>query len=167
MSHEDPQASLITPAQAGAPYGHVPPLATCSYAGYRPGMGTPVRITRGTPPWVKLPSERYGGFASWPDGTILAPGDAIFHRNLPPAAFRAGYIAQLEEAGPQAIAGTLARLPVQDGRLCLLCFEGKGKITLDPWACHRRIFAQWWEDLTGTVVPELSGADVPVLFTTP
>lgn len=167
MDHEDPQATLITKAEAGAPYGHLPPLATCSYAGYKPGMGTPVRITRGTPPWVKLPSERYGGFASWPDGTILAPGNAIFHQGLPADEFRAGYIRQLRETGPQAIADTLAALPVQDGRLCLLCFEGKAKLTLNPWACHRRVFAAWWEGVTGVPVPELSGADVPVLFTTP
>jgi hypothetical protein len=167
LDHEDPQAALITKAQAGDVYGRVPPLATCSYAGYKPGMGTPVRITRGTPPWAKLPSERYGGFPSWPDGTILAPGDAIFHRSLPSEEFRAGYIAQLEETGPQAIADTLTRLPVRDGRLCLLCFEGKAKLTLNPWACHRRIFAAWWEGVTGAEVPELSGADVPALFTTP
>ena len=37
-------------------------------------------------------------------------------------------------------------------RLVLLCFED---LTKPGLRCHRRLFAAWWEENTGYVVPEL------------
>jgi rubrerythrin len=40
-------------------------------------------------------------------------------------------------------------------RLVLLCFED----VLAGESCHRRTFAQWWEEQTGQEVPELDPDD--------
>lgn len=144
---------LLRPEQAN-PY-LTPRLATCSFFEYRRGTGTPVRITIGAPR-VALPDPRWGEFTRWPDARLLHPGHAYFRKGLDPERFRDRYIADLDAAGPAAIAAELRGLPVEDGRLVLLCFEKTGEVERNPWVCHRRVFAEWWHGVTGMDVPELN-----------
>jgi hypothetical protein len=131
-----------------------PPLVTCSYWEYRPGMGTPVRIAP-PPPRTRLPDPRWTSRTAWPKARFLIP--RVFGRDdLTPEECHDNYLRQLERIGALTIAYALRDLPVDDGRICLLCFERSEQVLLDPLACHRRIFARWWEENTGREVPELT-----------
>jgi hypothetical protein len=131
-----------------------PPLATCSYRDYRPGMGTPVRIAP-PPPRTRLPDPRWTSRTAWPKARFLIPG-AFRHKNLTPEERCESYLRDLQRVGPKTIANALRDLPVEDGRLVLLCFERTADVLADPLACHRRVFAWWWEQKTGREVPELT-----------
>jgi hypothetical protein len=156
MTETDPQTTLITRAAAGD-LNATPPLATCSYFEYARTMGTAVRITLGAPRGISLPDPRWTEQRQWPAATILAPGRDYFRKGLPPAEFRDRYLADLEQRGPEAIAAALRAVPDDGtGQLVLLCFEKTAQVEADPWVCHRRIFAAWWEGLTGQRVPELT-----------
>ena len=157
MTAETPQTSLLTRAEAGDEYD-TPPLATCSYWEYRRGMGTAVNITLYAPRGISLPDPRWTDQPRWPAVRLLAPGREYFHKGLPPEVFRDHYLDDLNQAGGKQIAAALRAVPVEDGCLVLLCF-------CKPSACHRRIFAGWWAELTGREVPELTRqeADEPTL----
>jgi len=152
----DPQTTLITRAAAGDRYA-TPPLATCSYFEYKRAMGSAVRITLGAPRGISLPDPRWTELSRWPSATILAPGRDYFRKGLPSDQFRDRYLADLEQRGVEAIAVALRAVPDDgSGQLVLLCFENAAEIAVDPWRCHRRIFAEWWETKTGQRVPELT-----------
>lgn len=74
--------------------------------------------------------------------------------------YRPAYRAILDQHGLDAILDNLAGISrCHEGRgLVLLCFENLAKP--DLW-CHRRLFAEWWEEQTGQAVPELEAALVP------
>jgi hypothetical protein len=144
----------------------VPRLATCQYQAYRRSTGTAVRVTRSAPRWIRLPDPRYTDQPAWPSAMLLAPGKDIFRKGLPSDVFAARYLEQLDQTefttlagavllGVEAVAAQLSQVPVEDGRLVLLCFESEADITADPLCCHRRVFASWWQDRTGAEVPEL------------
>jgi len=152
---DDARPALLTRAQSG-PDLSTPPLATSCYFTYRRGWGTAVRITRSAPRGIGLPDSRFTDYASWPSVRILQPGYDYFRKGLPPAQFRARYLQTLDGFGPEAVAAALRSVPVEDGRLVLLCFEPSGPVIDDPDICHRRIFADWWEGKTGIAVPELT-----------
>ena len=65
--------------------------------------------------------------------------------------FAKRYRARLDEIGSDRIAMRFAEISTEhDGRgLALLCFEPVGQF------CHRRVFADWFEEQTGQFVPEL------------
>lgn len=151
----DPQTELLSRAQAGDPYD-TPPLATCSYFEYQRGMGTATSITLYAPRGIALPDDRWTRFASWPSAKVLQPGREYFRKGLPPGEFRDRYLADLNRIGAEKIAAVLRQVPVEDGRLCLLCYEKTEAVTASPLVCHRRIFAGWWQELTGREVPELT-----------
>lgn len=105
----------------------------------------PVGISRGNPRW-RTP-YRYRKL--WD----LAPSRETFAIEDPGAA-EESYRAGLEEIGVERIEGELRRLSSEHGGLplVLLCHE-------DVHAgqdCHRRWFARWYEQQTGTPVPELA-----------
>jgi hypothetical protein len=107
----------------------------------------PVRITVGHPR-LRLGYELGGRLPClYPDRSLLAIDD--------PAVFEASYRRQLDTVGVDSIASEFAAISAdQDGRgLVLLCFEDVD--LLGEQSCHRRIFAHWWEEQTGQVVPEL------------
>lgn len=118
-------------------------LATCSYAGWRAGMGTPVRVTLGQPRW------RPPGRQSWLFVAELAPRPWYF--NAAPEMFQAQYLAQLDRLCHD-VEMKLGWLADAYGPLTLCCFE---RDISDPLACHRRMFAAWWQERTGQPVPEL------------
>lgn len=149
MTEPDPQATLISRADAGDRYA-TPPLATCSYFEYTRPMGTAVRITRGAP---RAALARWTDEPSWPTVPSLAPSAAIFRKGLPREVFRERYLAELDETGPEQITAELNAIRDTAGQLVLLCFE---KSEVAEVECHRRAFAYWWEQKTGQRVPELT-----------
>lgn len=124
-------------------------IATCSYTGYRREMGTPVRISRSAPRWVKLPSERFGTFTRWPAVAGLMPDKA--YADAPAGRFASRYVAQLDDLAG-AIETELTALHGLYGPLVLCCFE---KELPTPYACHRTLAARWLEERFGIAVPEL------------
>ena len=161
------QPALVSRAESGDPYD-TPPLATCSYWEYQRGMGTATRITLYPPRGISLPDPRWTSYASWPSVQLLQPGRAYFRQGLPAAEFRDRYLADLNRPGyAQRIAAVLRQLPVEDGRIVLLCFEKTTDVTVGPMVCHRRIFAEWWQELTGREVPELTRSDPDASFFAP
>ncbi|WP_372407464.1 hypothetical protein [Streptomyces luteireticuli] len=125
-------------------------LFTHRYASFRPGSGVPVRITLGAPRH-KLPYTLTHQIAE------AAPTREYFGR--PQGEFAAAYRAQLDRLGVGFFARRFEEISGQgqDPRLVLLCFEDLGQ--QGQW-CHRRMFAQWWEERTGVGVREL-GAVCP------
>jgi hypothetical protein len=118
---------------------------TCSYSAFRPDMGTPVRITLGGP---RQPEPT--GRAHWLYVAELAPRGWYFRS----AEFDRHYTAQLDRYAA-GIEEKLTRLGEATGSpLVLLCFERRIR---GPADCHRRSFAQWWQERTGQQVPELDG----------
>lgn len=130
-----------------------PPLATCSYRDYRRGMGTPVRIAP-EPPRTRLPDPRWTDATAWPKARFLIPS-AFSHKGLTPEERAASYLRDLNRLTPGTIANGLRDIPVEDGRLVLLCFERSRDVLRDPFVCHRRLFAEYWRNVTGVEVPEL------------
>jgi hypothetical protein len=124
-------------------------LATCSYRAFRPEMGLAVRITRGHPRW-RLPYVLAGKVNS------LAPDATEWALRDDPAAFVAHYQARMDGLTVEGVAAELAG-EFPDGRLVLLCFEDVwGQVLAPALVCHRRAFAEWWQDRIGDMVPELS-----------
>jgi len=89
----------------------------------------------------------------------LAPHGRIF--NLEGQAFDVAYRRQLERHGVERIAQRLSEVRQAAGpeaAVVLLCFERcrlPGSDVVDETGCHRRVFATWWLERTGEVVPEL------------
>ena len=66
--------------------------------------------------------------------------------------YESGYRAHLDKVGVQAIEQELEAIQSRAGRpLALLCFCD----IEDGGNCHRRVFASWWQEKTGEMVPEL------------
>jgi Protein of unknown function, DUF488 len=102
---------------------------------------TMLAISRGKPRW-KLP-YRYRVLG------LLAPSCEAFALK-DPEEFERAYMAGLEEVGAERIVQELQR--IGNGKpAILLCWEKPGEL------CHRRIFACWFEEQTGVVIPGLVG----------
>ena len=71
-----------------------------------------------------------------------------------PRLFDQMYQDRLDELGVDEASALLTHCAEQadNDRLTLLCFED---LTKPGLRCHRRLFAVWWEENTGYVVPEL------------
>ena len=109
-------------------------------------MPVPVRITLGQQVWWTPP-----GRARWLFLAELAPRRSYFRADA--ATFDREYLAQLERHAGD-IEAKLGWLTGAYGDICLCCFERRVR---GPADCHRRLFAGWWEQRTGEVVPELDG----------
>lgn len=66
--------------------------------------------------------------------------------------FRPMYYERLEGIGVDRISEQLAKLELAAKPVVLLCFC---YIRKPDWWCHRRIFADWWQEKTGEVIEEL------------
>jgi hypothetical protein len=108
----------------------------------------PVRITLGAPKF-DLGYELAGEIPE------LAPSRRIF--GLPWEHFEPAYLEQLEHVDWPDIERRLGAIVASRGAPggVMLCFEN----VLAGEHCHRRLVAEWIEDQTGLVVPELSRAD--------
>ena len=123
-------------------------LATSSWKQYRPGMGVPVRITLGKP--------RFKVGFEYEEIRLLAPTPAIF-RLKSDADFEREYLAHLDRIGAERLRDAFDAVSGKHRgrRLVLLCYES----VVDGEVCHRRMFAQWWEQQTGQDVPESAVRD--------
>lgn len=124
-----------------------PLFATCTYQEFDPSYGIPVRATVGYPRF-KL---RYQLSANMPD---VAPGK--WFNSVSDEKFIEMYFAKLDSVGVAAVRSEAEAIREAAHRITdpvvLLCFD---KLWLHPEElCHRRLFAQWWEDHTGEEVPE-------------
>jgi Protein of unknown function, DUF488 len=103
----------------------------------------PLRITFG-PPRFRLGYELAGSIRS------LAPRKRHFY--LHGEAFREQYLSELDRRlGPDGVLELLAQAVEVHGDIVLLCFED----VLVGQACHRRMLADWLEQRSGLVIPEL------------
>ncbi|KPI15704.1 hypothetical protein OK074_2149 [Actinobacteria bacterium OK074] len=120
-------------------------LFTYRYQGFEPSMGVPVRITLGAPRWV-LP------YVLEHQVREAAPSREYFGVARP--TYEAAYLAQLDRCGVEFFASRFREIAAagRDLRLVLLCFEDLSEP--GQW-CHRRMFAEWWQEETGARVREL------------
>jgi len=105
-----------------------------------------VGITRGNPRWP-LPYPLVTNLRQLaPTGDMLHMEDRFMFEEV--------YHDRLEHLGAGGVRKLLEGVAKQanNERLCLLCYEDLTKPGL--W-CHRRLFANWWLENTGEVVPEL------------
>lgn len=89
----------------------------------------------------------------------LAPKGYMLKMEYEP--YREAYFKKLEEIGADKIIGIVQRMDEraqEEGKtLVLLCYEDLRKP--DQW-CHRTLFAEWWQKMTGEVINELEEVDV-------
>jgi hypothetical protein len=121
-------------------------LATASYRAFIPAMGVPVATSLGRP---RFPihyglTEELGALKPW---GLMSP-------DLPADEFDTRYRARLDRVGVDKLRRTFYAISNRHSgaRLVLLCFEN----VLAGQGCHRRVWAEWWTERTGQVVPELS-----------
>lgn len=133
-----------------------PPIATWSWSGahqaWRDGrlVVQPVRISLGVPKFWPA-AERLPFIAELaPDGWMMSrEGEA----------FGAAYLAKLDRIGVDLIAERFEAITtVHAGALALMCFED----VLAGQGCHRRLFADWWLERTGEVVPEVGARQLTI-----
>jgi hypothetical protein len=102
----------------------------------------PVGITVSPPRW-RLAYELAGNVG------VLAPHGLLEVDDL--AEFERRYRERLDRLGVEPIRALLAAFAAfsAENGCVLLCYEKDAEL------CHRRFFAQWWEERTGEHVPEL------------
>jgi hypothetical protein len=120
-------------------------LATSRYADFTPAMGVPVQTSIGRP---KFPI-RYDLTEEVRD--LMPRG--LFGKDLSETEFTARYRGRLDKIGVDRLRRQFDAISRRHGgeRLICLCYEDvhAGQF------CHRRIFADWWQERTGQVVPEV------------
>ena len=123
-------------------------LATCCYRRWTATLGQPVRTSLTTPKWID-------GAEDWPRCWEITPRWTYFHAGA--GEFEDSYLSQLGDYGTKRIARRLGQIARETGadRLVLLCWEWAGPDGGRD-RCHRGLWAQWWLESTGEVVPELS-----------
>lgn len=85
---------------------------------------------------------------------LLAPPRTLW--GLPHEDFAQAYKARLDKIGVARIRRELEKITNGEDAV-LLCFEDVRKEF-----CHRRVFAEWWEEKTGEKVEELEQGELPV-----
>ena len=114
------------------------------------GEVLPVGISRGTLPGMTRKKKTY----DYKRLGLLAPSDGLYDAwkagEIDEEAYTRIYRTQLERIGLEKIQAQLTRKAREgDKPLVLLCFEKPGEF------CHRRLFAGWYREKTGQIVPEL------------
>jgi hypothetical protein len=108
----------------------------------------PVRISLGRPKfWPQ--AEHFPFIAELaPDGWMLGLEGEQYTR---------AYLAKLDKVGVETITARFEAITTNpDVALALLCFEA------DRANCHRGLFARWWQERTGEVVPEIRPAQMTI-----
>lgn len=109
------------------------------------GNYTAVRISIGSPRW-QVGYEISGAISE-----LMPKG--IFGKYETKEAFEVQYRKRLDCIGVDYIRKLLARYMALGKNVVLLCYEDVRKGDSD-W-CHRTIFADWWLEKTGELIPEL------------
>ena len=119
-------------------------LATSSYAAFNPRRGVPVQTSIGRPRFPLDYELREQISELMPSGLLKVSDDATFTRL---------YRERLDALDFQALLAQFDAISKRNDhkRLVLLCFEDvhAGEF------CHRRVFAEWYKDRAGRLVPEL------------
>jgi hypothetical protein len=126
-------------------------LSTSRYAAKKliqDAGGVPVRTSIGMPRF----SPGYDVTAKLMD---LAPAYVML--KMPKDEYQGVYRARLERVGVDVLRMQMRSIceAQQNDHLIFLCFENLGEP--GTW-CHRRMFAEWWEEKTGEKVEELGYA---------
>lgn len=108
----------------------------------------PVGITKGRPRW-RLPYDLAGNIRRL---GAVGPGEFTEKDR---DRFAALYRSRMDDIGIDKVRMLLQAAAGDHDRLVLLCYEDVHKP--GEW-CHRRIFAEWYEEQTGDAVPELPPA---------
>jgi hypothetical protein len=125
-------------------------LTTGRYQTWRPVFGVPIRATVGEPKFWRGPELVVI--------RALAPF-GIFGRGLTHDEARRRYLARLDRQAETILAALTDVARKHPGRqLCVLCFEDvhAGQV------CHRRWFAEWFEQRYGVQVPEVDVDQQPL-----
>ena len=134
-------------------------LYTSRYQRFQPTQGAPIRSTVGHPRF-RL-DYRLAGHAR-----SITPLRWMLELN-DESRYRTAYIDLLTTQGLATIQEELTAIAAAAGNdeLVLLCFCDLTVPPPDNW-CHRRIFADWWQQYTGVEVPELADpqTEEPMLF---
>jgi hypothetical protein len=119
-------------------------LATGRFSTFRAEAGVPVAITLSRP---KFPLP----YRLEHEARRLAPWGLFDVKD--PAEFTRRYRERLDRLDLDALVAKFEAISAAEGgrRLVLLCFEDVHA----GQACHRRDFADWFEERTGQAVPEL------------
>jgi hypothetical protein len=98
---------------------------------------------------------RFGAQPEWDSDMLMPPIPLVraAHHGLSQAEFTRQYLAHLERVGLPTIRAQMDRLAELAGarEVVLCCFEALNK---PGQYCHRRIFAEWWQDKTGETIAE-------------
>jgi hypothetical protein len=128
-----------------------PELATAAYWSWRPWMGVPVQTSLSAPKdWTGPPLESLKRLGPWGQ-----------REESDLAVFTPKYRESLERRhSVEKLRARMREISDAHGgeRLVLLCFE---PVHVKGCWCHRRVFADWWEEKTGEPVPELAGSSDP------
>ncbi len=116
------------------------------------GQYTAVRISVGSPRW-KLSYPIAGAISE------LMPKGIFGKYDNDKAAFEAEYRKRLSCIGVAYIRKILQQYEQLGKDVVLLCFEDVRKGD-DDW-CHRIMFAEWWKEQTGEIIPELPDPSAP------
>ena len=123
-------------------------FATGRYATFEPPMGVPVQTSLGRPKFPLRYELREEVSELMPRG--------LFGKGLSEAEFTARYRERLAKVGVDRLRRQFDAISRRHGgaRLVCLCFEPVGQF------CHRRVFAEWLQERTGQVVPEVEPAQL-------
>lgn len=116
------------------------------------GKYTAIRISVGSPRW-NIGYQIAGSISE------LMPKGIYGKYDNDKAAYEAAYRGRLDYFGVQHIRQLLAACEQPDKDIVLLCYEDVRKGESD-W-CHRTMFAKWWFEKTGEVIPELPDPSTP------
>lgn len=118
-------------------------LATGRYRTFEPSKGVPVSITVGQPKWPLGYEIRHQIRRLAPWGLMKLDGEA----------FVSAYRERLDRLDLGELAERFEAISAAEGGkpLVLLCFEDVHAGQL----CHRRVFAEWFEERSGQPVPEI------------
>lgn len=120
-------------------------LVTARYQDFKPDLGIPVRSSVGAP--------RFWRFGPLAHSRATTPYGVFRNDDLRTLqAQHIAYHARLDELGDEVVTelADIARDHPGEGPLVLLCYENVHA----GGDCHRRWFAEWFEDHYGIVVPE-------------
>lgn len=116
------------------------------------GKYTAVRISVGSPRWA-VGYQINGAMSE------LMPKGIYGKYDNDKAAYEVEYRKRLDYFGVQHIREQLASFSRLGNDVVLLCYEDIRKGEND-W-CHRTMFAKWWFEKTGEVIPELPDPTTP------
>lgn len=126
-------------------------LATGNYRTFESPMGVPVRITVGAPRWPLDYELRHFIRRLAPWGLMKLGGEE----------FVQAYRERLDRLDVDALAERFEVISAEEGgqRLVLLCYED----VLGGQLCHRRVWADWWYERTGQLIPEIENPQLRLL----